>query len=113
VTGDSVVTKGIFTCQGGVVQAIAFEGDPIPGTSGPVFSDDLSDASLSDDGRVAFIDNSSSPVGVFVSAPPPSAAVPTLSEWAMILMAVLLAGFGVMAIHRRRLAGGGLSGRPA
>ena len=35
---------------------------------------------------------------------PPPAAVPTLSEWAMILLGVLLAGAAVVVIQRRRFA---------
>ena len=37
----------------------------------------------------------------FVAAP---AAVPTLTEWAMILLGLMLAGVAALAIQRRRRA---------
>jgi|ThiBiot_300_plan_2_1041538.scaffolds.fasta_scaffold08888_2 hypothetical protein len=37
----------------------------------------------------------------FISTPPP-ASVPTLTEWAMILLTAALGGFAVLTIHRRR-----------
>ncbi|MGH8560097.1 MAG: DUF7453 family protein [Methylococcales bacterium] len=65
VTGDTVVTHGIFTCEAGTVTAIALEGGAKPGTAS-TFGDDLSDTSLSNNGKVVFIDTAS-PTGVFVS----------------------------------------------
>lgn len=44
-----------------------------------------------------------SPAGGAISSVPP-ATVPTLSEWAMILLGVLLAGGAALTIHRRRTA---------
>ena len=39
-----------------------------------------------------------------LEAAPPPASVPTMSEWAMILFALMLAGGAAMMIQRRRLA---------
>ena len=39
----------------------------------------------------------------FLAAPPPVAAVPTLSEWAMILLGLLLAGGAAIHLQRRRM----------
>ncbi len=103
VTGDAVVSKGIFTCQGGVVNAIALEGDPKPGTAS-TYGDDVSDASLSDNGRVTFIDTQS-PTGVFVNALPVLIApAPTLSQGMIVGLVILLVAFGVLNIRRRQAA---------
>lgn len=40
--------------------------------------------------------------GVYLGAPPAPAAVPTMSEWAMILLGTMLAGFASLTIMRRR-----------
>jgi hypothetical protein len=99
VTGDATVSKGIFTCRNGAVNAIALEGDPKPGTAS-TFGDDVSDASLSDNGKVTFIDTVS-PTGVFVNVLAGTPA-PTLSHTTIIGLAVFLAGFGWLALRRRQ-----------
>lgn len=38
----------------------------------------------------------------FMLQPPPPPPIPTLSEWAMILLGVLLAGCAALSLHRRR-----------
>ena len=98
VSGDPNVSKGIFTCAGGAVHAIALEGDHKPGTTS-TFGDDLSDASLSDDGRVAFIDPQS-PTGVFVSFTPASPA-PALNHAMLVGLLSLLVAAGVVLIRSR------------
>lgn len=45
---------------------------------------------------------SASSVTISLTPPPSPAAAPTLSEWAMILLGVLLAGGAALNIHRRR-----------
>ena len=42
-------------------------------------------------------------MGVTLSLTPPS-PVPTMSEWAMILLGILLAGGAALSLHRRRYA---------
>lgn len=51
-----------------------------------------------DDPNVLFIDDVS-----LAAVPGPASAVPTMSEWAMILFALILAGGTVVMIQRRRL----------
>lgn len=46
--------------------------------------------------------SSATATGVTMSLTPPPAPVPTLSEWAMILLAVLLAGGAALQLQRRR-----------
>lgn len=43
--------------------------------------------------------------GVYLGTPPAPAAVPTLSEWAMILLGTMLAGFASLTLMRRRQIG--------
>jgi hypothetical protein len=64
VEGDSTVTRGIWVVRGTEIRPVALEGDAKPG--GGTYGNDISDASISDNGRVAFIDETS-PRGVFVT----------------------------------------------
>jgi hypothetical protein len=105
VSGDPNVSRGLFTCQNGTVAAIAFSGDPMPGTTSSVFSSHIGEASMSDDGRVAFLDDnfdSGLRFGVFVSPQTQAEAIPTLSEWAYLGMVALLVLGGLLALRRRR-----------
>jgi hypothetical protein len=47
---------------------------------------------------------SASAVTISLTPPPAPAAVPTLSEWAMILLGAMLAGGAALHLHRRRQA---------
>lgn len=102
VLGDPNVSRGIFTCQSGTLKAIAFAGDPIPGTA-TVFSNSIGEVSSGDGGLVAFLDDNSSPQGVFVSLLSQTATpVPTLSEWATISLAFLLAVLTGWRLRRQK-----------
>ena len=100
VTGDPVTSKGIYTCKNGILEAIALEGDSKPGTAS-TYGNDVSDASLSDDSRVTFIDPAS-PRGVFVNVLLNGQVAPALSERVLIGLLALLVSAGVMSIRRRR-----------
>ena len=101
--GDVIERQGLFTCQNGVVRAVVLQGDPIPERSG-YFSTEVEEQSLSDTGQVVFL-HEEYPMGVFVSLPiEVSVAVPTLSQWAMMVMVSLLVLVGIYAIRRRRTA---------
>lgn len=105
VTGDVNVTNGIFSCAGGVLSAVSLQGDPKPGgTPGELFTSGQSDQSLSDNGRVVFIDNGGTTPGVWISAAQSKVVIPTLSEWGLLLMALVIGGVGVFGIrHSRRV----------
>jgi hypothetical protein len=62
VQGDSTVTDAVFTCKGGSLKAIAFQGDPKPGTAA-TFGNSLSDVVASDSGLVSFADVAASGSG--------------------------------------------------
>jgi len=102
VSGDPNVTQGIFTCQNGTLQAIAFSGDPMPGTAS-VFSSSIDEVSSGDSGRVTFLHENNSPLGVFVNlvAPRTQTAIPTLSQWAMVILVAFLAVGGFAAMRRK------------
>ena len=103
VTGDAIVSQGLFTCQNGSVVPVVFQGDPIPGTAS-VFSARIEEGSMSDDGRVAFL-HENSPLGVFVSSAPVAITpVPALSRLAMGVLAGLLIGFAAWTLRRRSQA---------
>jgi hypothetical protein len=101
VAGDPNVSRGIFTCLGGTLRALALQGDPIPGTNS-VFSARIGESSSSDDGRVAFL-HEDSPLGVFVNVLPPGSLAPALGPSALVGLWTLLASFGVWRIRRHRI----------
>ena len=58
ITGDPNVTQGFFMAVGSVVQAIALQGDTMPGTGGAQFCSSIEEGSISDNGRVVFMNES-------------------------------------------------------
>lgn len=104
VIGDPNVTNGIFTCHNGTSTAISLEGDPKPGGAiGELFTNDQSDPSISDDGRVAFVDFGTT-AGAFVSGAnqiAPLTAIPTLNNAVLLVMLISLLGLGLIALRYR------------
>ena len=93
----SGVRRRIFT---GFLSRIALEGDPKPDTAS-TYGSDVSDASLSDNGRVTFIDTAS-PTGVFVNALTAGGPAPILGYGMLIVLTLLLVGLGVMTLRGRQ-----------
>lgn len=79
ISGPSPFASGVVTNQGPARQATGF---PTPTDAGFIFGNRLE---------------------IRLNAVPEAAAVPTLSEWAMILLGLMLAGGATLYIQRRRL----------